>query len=275
MEMRAEIAKNKFSDIGLASSKGLFFERPNNISHGKKESSSQVTETKRQASYQGLVRSCEVVCKRCDQSFYTEAGLNVHTNNSHRSSSSSTSCSKCSDCSECTASCGCTSCNNEEPGQPEAQGTQGQVEGLESREFPCKLCDEAFYTQGGLKVHTQHAHDSKNCKVSCENVEEPTLYSSHNVTSGSNASLWESPKNVRTKQRSTRSTKKTKPRLQCEKCSHVFPSVHFLNAHKKKCVQEPETSTSRSCTFTCTTCTSGNGSTCTCSTCTTTSHELC
>ena len=29
MKMRAEIAKNKFSDIGLASSKGLFFERPN------------------------------------------------------------------------------------------------------------------------------------------------------------------------------------------------------------------------------------------------------
>ena len=29
-KMRAEIAKNKFSDIGLASSKGRFFERPNN-----------------------------------------------------------------------------------------------------------------------------------------------------------------------------------------------------------------------------------------------------
>ena len=27
-KMRAEIAKNKFSDIGLASSKGLFFEDP-------------------------------------------------------------------------------------------------------------------------------------------------------------------------------------------------------------------------------------------------------
>ena len=28
-KMRAEIAKNKFSDIALASSKGPFFERPN------------------------------------------------------------------------------------------------------------------------------------------------------------------------------------------------------------------------------------------------------
>ena len=32
-KMRAEIAKNKFSDIGLASSKGSFFERPNQTLH--------------------------------------------------------------------------------------------------------------------------------------------------------------------------------------------------------------------------------------------------
>ena len=33
--MCAEIAKNKFSDIGLASSKGRFFERPNKMMTGR------------------------------------------------------------------------------------------------------------------------------------------------------------------------------------------------------------------------------------------------
>ena len=141
-----------------------------------------------------------------------------------------------------------------------------------------------------MKVHTQHAHDPKKSKASlCENVDEPTLHSSLDVTSGSNAALWEPPKNLRTKQRSTTRTKqksttitkqrstgrtkKTKPRLHCEKCGREFASVHFFKQHEKKCVQEPETSTSCSCTCTCTTCTSRNGSTCTCSTCPTTSHE--
>ena len=302
---------------------------PSSILHDEKDSCTQVTKIKQTTDYEGLLASYMmnyVECEMCDQSFYTEAGLKVHKFYAHRSSSTSISCSKCCDCSTSTTSklcskcsgwstsCDCTLSVPESSGELRIQKNNDE----ESREFQCKLCDDAFYTEGGLKIHTQNAHRQKDFKATpYENVREPTA----DLSADSNTTLWQPSRLIRTQQQRPKDTKprksprrikikqermenskpkqeitkrtkskqqermeNAKPKYQCEKCKQQFPTLNFLNAHKIKCVPEPENSTTCSCTCTgstsicssctCTTCTSGEGSTCRCSTCrTTTSCE--